>query len=67
MQNSCHAHVGSPPPTNPGLPGLVRFILPEAGKPAAGWGRVGGGVADWRAEYEFWFHREPDFRQFQQG
>ncbi|MEA2961610.1 MAG: hypothetical protein QOI46_1708, partial [Alphaproteobacteria bacterium] len=43
MQNSCHAHGVLPSPTNPGLPGLVRFILPEAGKPAAGWGGVGGG------------------------
>src|SRR6516165_1913200 len=31
------------PQPNPGLPGFGHFSLPEAGKPAAGWGRVGGG------------------------
>src|SRR4051794_2263320 len=38
----------SPPQPTPGLPGLVKFILPEAGKPAAGWGGVGGGGSSWR-------------------
>src|SRR6266436_5402175 len=36
--------VCSPPQPNPGLPGFGQFQnLPEAGKPAAGWGGVGGG------------------------
>ena len=35
--------VRSLPLPNPGLPGFGHFSLPEAGKPAAGWGRVGEG------------------------
>jgi hypothetical protein len=40
----------APLPNQPRLPGLVRFILPEAGKPAAGWGGVGGGGSNWRMQ-----------------
>jgi hypothetical protein len=47
-QDSCRTLGALPSPTNPGLPGLVRFMLPEASKPAAGWGGVGGGGSSWR-------------------
>src|SRR4051794_11543001 len=50
MQDGRDTHGVLPSPTNPGLPGLVRFMLPESGKPAAGWGGVGGGGGNWRMQ-----------------
>src|SRR5258707_8569537 len=45
MHNHGAHSVCSPPQPNPGLPGFGQFQnLPEAGKPAAGWGGVGVGV-----------------------